>query len=687
MAVKTISWNKEEFVVAQVSKPLETEDAAELEETLNPVMQALGWVGNIVIGFLKSIVNLFIGIARWLKNFFLGLFRFLRDPKPTLTSGYERLRREMDALSWIQLIAILGVFGLFLIAPLLSVVWDSFITDEGFTLNLISQLFSNQQFVPQWRPENFNWIRPSPDAGIIEIWGLELGVILNSVVMALMTTIISVILGTSFAFLIARYEFIGKSALRTLLLFPMLSTPFIGAMGIKWFMGPYGLLNNWAYAFFEIFGLIWTRIEFRGIAAIILVQGLSLFSLVYLNAYSSFMGIDPSLEEQAENLGARGFQLFRTVTLPLAMPGIQAGAILTFILSIEDLGTPIVYANDPQAQRTLAYQVFDSIAAESGSINPLGPAIGMLLLVFALSGFIAIRRYASLRSYAAGSKGGQWNPRTRYLSPKTTILLYIIVIPVLFFALIPQISVILLSFSEYRSGSMLLPPLTLNHYSVLMDGNIQGAIARTLGYAAIATFATVLLGVSAAYIISRRDIPGNDALDMLVTSPIALPGIVIASGYFTLFYNTPFFPQDSPMFLIIMSFTVRKFPFTVRAAFAGLQQTPIALEEASLNVGASRNTTFGRIVIPLIGVSVLAGGLLSFVYSVSEVSTSLLLGGANYYEAPLTFWIKEVYAGLPPTYGIAPAACLGVVMMILQMLVIAITNAILKTRASAMTGI
>jgi ABC-type Fe3+ transport system permease subunit len=193
--------------------------------------------------------------------------------------------------------------------------------------------------------------------------------------------------------------------------------------------------------------------------------------------------------------------------------------------------------------------------------------------------------------------------------------------------------------------------------------------------------------VSAAYIISRRDIPGRTALDLLVTSPIALPGIVIATGYFTLFYNTPIFPIGAPAFLITMSFLVRKFPFTVRAAYAGLQQTPVALEEASLNVGASRNKTFASIIMPLIGVSVLAGSLLSFVYCVSEVSTSLLLGSANYYEAPLTYWIRDVNAGLPPIFGAGPAAALGVLMMVMQMLVIAATNAILKTRASAMTGI
>ncbi len=674
-----------------MTEDIETETSETIQEELEPVPSSLTQVVTYLIrGFLhigKKVKNAVIAVIRWLIEIFKSIGRFLRHPKTYLKTWYHKFREEMDLLAGIQLLAILIVFTLFLIYPLLTVVTATFFNSAGqFSLDRFVALFTNAQFVPQWKPEDFEIFRRS-SAGIVEVWGIELGVILNSVTVAIVVTIISVILGTTFAFLIARYEFPGKSILRTLLIFPMLSTPFIGAIGIRWFMGSQGFLNNLAYEFFGLFGVTWTRVEFHGLAAIILVQGLSLFSLVYLNAYSSFMGIDPSLEEQAENLGAKGFTLFRTVTLPLALPGIQAGAILTFILSMEDLGTPIVYSDDPQAQRVLAYQVFNMFSAESGTINPLGPAIGLILLFFALVGFFAIRKYASLRSYASASKGGQWNPRTRPLSTKTTIFLYLVVIPVMFFALIPQISVILLSFAESRS-SALFPTLTLSHYRLLFESaNIQGAIIRTLAYAGIATLFTVLLGVSAAYIIARRDIPGQSALDLLVTSPIALPGIVIAGGYFTAYYNTPLFPPDFPMFLIIMAFTVRKFPFTVRAAYAGLQQTPVALEEASLNVGASRNTTFARIVIPLIGVSVLAGGLLSFVYSVSEVSTSLMLGGANYYQAPLTFWIDQVNRGLPPLFGAGPAAALGVIMMALQMIVITITNAILKTRASAMTGI
>jgi iron(III) transport system permease protein len=626
---------------------------------------------------------------------------WVSNVKKRFRNGLSKTRRELDSLSTIQLTAIFVAFGLFLIAPLLSVVAVSFIDPVTGLPSLFHfvNLFGDSNFWP-WQyfigdpadPSDDRWIsyinlRTITTGGdLMVIRGWDFGAVLNSIYVAVIVTGISVLLGVFLAFIIARYEFTGKRIVRTVLIFPILATPFVGAIGIKYFMGRAGFFNN---LFYTTLGWIPFRIEFQGLAAIILVQSLSFFSLVYLNAYSSFMGIDPSLEEQAENLGARGFKLFRSVTLPLAMPGIQAGAILTFILSIEDLGTPIVYFEHQQAQKTLAYQVFSSIATQSGQIDPAGPAIGILLLIFSLIGFLTIRKYASLRSYASGTKGGQWNPRTRRLRNRTTFLLYCILIPLLFLALIPQISVFVLSFTEtWRTNSILPDVWTLSNYDVLWAfSDARTSIQYTLIYGAIATVIIVLLGTSAAYLIARRDLPGKTALDLLVTSPIALPGIVIATGYFTMFYNTPFFPPEAPAFLIIMSYTIRKFPFTVRAAFAGLQSTPVVLEEASQNVGASKNKTFLKITMPLIGVSVLAGSLLSFVYSVSEVSTSLILGSLGRQQAPMTFWTREILEATGTYGGPYNAACLGVLMMVLQMIVITVTNRILGAKSSAITGI
>ncbi|MFX1263388.1 MAG: ABC transporter permease, partial [Promethearchaeota archaeon] len=631
---------------------------------------------------------------------------FFRNPKTSTqqwasrtrmraVEGARRTRRELDKITAIQLIAVVGVFTLFLIMPLLSVGIYAFFTTSGqFTLSNFADIFSNPRiwpFIPNASGGidvyiNLNAAAYSEALNAVAIWGWDFGAILNSMYVAVIVTGAAVALGVFFAFLMAKYEFFGKRVIRTLLIFPILAIPFVGAIGIKEFLSLDGFINKLLY---DTLHILPSAIVLQGLAGMIFVQSFSLFSLVYLNAYSSFMSIDPSLEEQAENLGATGFKLFRSVTFPLAMPGIQAGAILTFILSIEDLGSPIVFQDHPTARNTLAFRVFQAVATQAGVVGAEGPAIGIVLLVFALIGFLAIRKYTALRSYDSGTKGGQWNPRTRKLSKKVQVLLYCALIPILFLALIPQISVIMISLAGSWQQQNLLPDSwTLSNFEVLWAfPDVAHSVYVTIIYGIIATIFIVLLGASAAYIIARKDIPGKTALDLLVTAPIALPGIVIATGFFTLFYSTPIFPIGHPAFLIIMSYTVRKFPFTVRAAYAGLMSTPVVLEEASQNLGASKNRTFVKITLPLIGVSLLAGSLLSFVYSVSEVSTSLLLGSVGHSEAPITYWTSRVLEMIGEWGGATSAACLGVLLMTVQWIVISVTNRILGARSAAITGI
>ncbi|MFX1271708.1 MAG: ABC transporter permease, partial [Promethearchaeota archaeon] len=623
-----------------------------------------------------------------------GLTRFegfIRSPKTStqqwasrtrmrVVEGAQRTRRELDKITAIQLIAVVGVFTLFLIMPLLSVGIYAFFTTSGqFTLRNFTDIFSNPRIWPFIPNEsgginvylNFNAGAYNEALNAVAIWGWDFGAILNSIYVAIIVTAAAVALGVFFAFLMAKYEFFGKRVIRTLLIFPILAIPFVGAIGIKEFLALDGFINKLFYETLHIFP---SAIVLQGIAAMVFVQSFSLFSLVYLNAYSSFMSIDPSLEEQAENLGATGFKLFRSVTFPLAMPGIQAGAILTFILSIEDLGSPIVFQDHPTARNTLAFRVYQAVATQAGVVGAEGPAIGIVLLVFALIGFLAIRKYTALRSYDSGTKGGQWNPRTRRLSRRVQLLLYCVLVPILFLALIPQISVIMISLAGSWQQQNLLPDTwTLSNFEVLWAfPDVAQSVNVTIIYGVIATIFIVLLGASAAYIIARKNIPGKTALDLLVTAPIALPGIVIATGFFTLFYNTPVFPIGHPAFLIIMSYTVRKFPFTVRAAYAGLMSTPVVLEEASQNLGASKNRTFVKITLPLIGVSLLAGSLLSFVYSVSEVSTSLLLGSVGHSEAPITYWTSRVLEMIGEWGGATSAACLGVLLMTVQWIIITV---------------
>ncbi len=602
----------------------------------------------------------------------------------SLREKVREIRWNMDLLSWTQLTLTVAFFLVFMVVPLLSVIHTA-LTDLSGSLSAVwfdlifkDPFFFSEPITPLFTSQFITIVGDT-----LYITGIDCGVFFNSIYVALSTTIISTILGTVMAYIMARYRFWGKTVFQTAMIIPLLSSPFIGAIGIKRMIGRLGVLN---LLFHDTLHIIPYRIVLDGLAAVIFVQVLHFFALVYVNAYTAFVNIDPSLEEQAENLGSGGFHLFRTITFPLALPGIQAGAILTFILSIEDLGTPIVFHNSAQATKLLTYQVFNKIFAPTGDIDPIAPALSLLLLIIAMVGFLLIRKYVSLRQYAMLSKGGTWHPRIFQATTKQTYLFYAFMIVVLAFALIPHTGVFLLSIAKTWRTTILPTEVTLDNYGVLTsDPAIGGSVYNSLSYSVLATIIMVILGTSAAYIIARKKIPGRDALDMLVTLPVAIPGIVIAIGYFTTFLQTPLSPLINPVPLLVLSYAIRKMPFTIRSAFAGLQQTHEALEEASRNLGASAAATFFRITIPLILINILAGGMLSFVYSMSEVSTSLILGGVQPESAPLTWKMQDILWQVAA--GPFSAAVLGVLLMVVQIVIITVVNRVLKQRVSIITGL
>jgi ABC-type Fe3+ transport system permease subunit len=605
----------------------------------------------------------------------------------------RRIRQELDRLTSIQLSLTLLTFIAFMVLPLLVVVYLAFFLDGRPSPYWFSLIFSDPFYLPfsakataSFPYVEFDW----RIAGQILQWagdtvyvsGLDFGVIINSLLVALFTTILSTIVGVAFAFIMARYSFPGKDILRPLLLVPLLSTPFVGAIGILRMIGRAGSLNN---LFFETLGLLPFRIVLDGLTAVVFVQFLHFYSLVYLTTYSSLVNVDPSLEEQAENMGAKGFRLLRTVTFPLALPGIEAGAILTFILSIEDLGTPIVFQHS-LARKTLVYQIFSRVFSPTGQLDPLAPALSVILLIIAVVGFLVIRRYVSLRSYAMISKGGVWQPRMTKAGPLKCLLILVFSIIILSLSLIPHVGVLLLSFAQTWPDTILPTQFTLENYaSLIQNPAISQSIANSLLYSGVAVMIIAVLGTSAAYVIARKNLPGMESLDSLITLPIAIPGIVLAIGYFTLFLGTPLSPIVNPVPLLIVSYTIRKFPFTVRAAYAGLQQTHVNLEEVSWNLGASRTTTFRKITMPLIAVSILAGSMLSFVYAMSEVSTSIVLGGVNPTYAPVTWKIMDVLFQV----GAGPfqAAVLGMLLMLTQIVIMTTVSVILKQRTATLAGI
>ena len=208
---------------------------------------------------------------------------------------------------------------------------------------------------------------------------------------------------------------------------------------------------------------------------------------------------------------------------------------------------------------------------------------------------------------------------------------------------------------------------TLDHYEeALGHPLVVPSIQNSLIYAGLATLLDIILGLGIAWVVVRSRIKGRALLDALVMLPLAVPGLVMAFGYLALSQEgRPFHflvgDLGNPIILLVIAYAVRRLPYVVRAAVAGLEQSNIQLEEAARSLGAGPLRTLKRISLPLIGANVVAGGILAFAFAMLEVSDSLILAQQREHF-PIT---KAIYALLGTLgNGHELAAALGVWAMV-----------------------
>ncbi len=506
----------------------------------------------------------------------------------------------------------------------------------------------------------------------------DFGVIPNTFIVALIVTTAATVIGTGVALVIARYRFPGRELARIASMIPLLYTPFVNAFVAYKLFGAGGVLASVTLALFGV------EVYLQGLAGVIMAQIFMFWPIVYINAFASMLQIDPSVEEQAENLGARGWRLYRTVTLPLALPGIAAGAALVFIFSMEDLAAPIAFRVDSVMSIWIVEEILASTDVADISVETV--MLAVILLMTASLWFVGVKHYISLKHYAMAQKGGWTARRLKRPSPPLYIAIYLLLFPWIAVSASHQIGVLAYAFSERWTG-VLPEGFTLEHfYEVLGDERVVRAFRNSFLYASIASLIILVVALLTSYAVERLGGRFAGTLDVLATIPIAIPGLAVAMGFLVLFGLTAFRgsyldPFVNPGVYLVVAYAVRKSPFTTRAAYAGLKHLHRSLEEAAMNLGAGRIRVLRDVTLPLISVNVLGGLLISFVYSVTEVSTSITLGGLNEDQSPVTFIVYDYLTG---GYGggafIHLAAAIIAMLMMLQIAAIIVVNVALKHR-------
>ena len=348
---------------------------------------------------------------------------------------------------------------------------------------------------------------------------------------------------------------------------------------------------------------------------------------MYLNVAASLASVDRSCEEVGYNLGASRWNVFRRITFPLMFPGYFAGASIVFIWACTDLGTPLIL----RFRQVVPIQIFEMV--RDVSRNPMGFALVVMVLMVTVLAFVAARTFVRGRLRSVATKGGT-AAAPRRATPWGTFFILLFILTITFVAVIPHIAVALSSVTTPGSwqGTVLPTELTWEHYGKLLTPSVPGrtpvalvGLRNSLIYSSLATLGAVILGVLIAYLLTRERFPGQAVLDTTVMMPLALPGIILAFGYLACFSRGVLNPMENPVPLLVISYIVRRIPYMVRSAVAGFQHVSRSLEEASINLGARPFATLRRITIPLVLANLVAGAILTFVFSMFEVSQSLVL--------------------------------------------------------------
>ncbi|MCS7180946.1 MAG: iron ABC transporter permease [bacterium] len=538
-------------------------------------------------------------------------------------------------------VLILLFFFCFLIYPISFILVQSFYHNGEFTLEIIKVALTNY------------FLRKS---------------IINTLLIGLIVVLTTTIIGVPLAFIFDRFTFRGKSILRILFLLPMIASPFVGSIGIKQILSRFGSLNILLIKM----GLIETPISFigSGFLGIVILQTLHLYPIMFLNISASLNNFDISVEEASYNLGANHFQTFFKIIFPLILPGYFAASSIIFIWSITDLGTPLVF----EFNNLISVKIFHNL--KDINTNPVGYALVFIILILTVFLFIFTKRYLEKTPYTTGKTAIQ--VKENILSGKKLIFLYLFLYFILFLSLIPHLTLILYSFSKKWFFSIFPQEYTTEYYKVVFTHRLTKAgILNSLFYSSLSTTIDIFLGFSIGYILSRWKIKGKGFLDILSMVPLVIPGIVLAFGYVASFSNTILDPKNNPIFLIILSYSLRRLPYLIRTTYSSFLQLDRSLEEASYSLGGDNKTTFRRIIFPLVSPGLFAGSILAFAFSLMEVSSSLILAVRERFY-PIS---KVIYtlAGRV-TDGPNTATSLGVIGMIVTGLCLFISTKIISKK-------
>lgn len=566
---------------------------------------------------------------------------------PALAGEGVRSRRSLGGEGLLLPFPLLFLI-IFFYAPIANLLREGLTKDGAFSLEFVRKILADDYFQH---------------------------VILFTLWQALLSTLASIILGLPLAYILTRYDFPLKRAVRALTIVPFVLPAITVALGFALLFGRNGYLNQFLM---KLFGLSEPPLPIMySLTGIVLAHAFYNAPIITRTVHAAWERLDPRYEESARTLGASRFYVFKDITLPMILPGLLSGAALVFIFCF--LSFPIVLSVGGGRFSTIEVEIYTRVVTrlDPEFINyKLGAALALIGLMLSLGmTYLYLRLQGSFARQAEHVRPRSTIPlfvgvRDLLRPAKILLWLYVLVSVLLFVG--PVLAIVIDSFWEDTPGG---GRWTLRWYSyiftpdyeaLLGDSPLQ-AILNSLGFGLGATMIAVPLGLIFAYMIARLRWAGRRLFDTLLMAPLATSSIVLAFALLRAF-NAPPFKLAGTATAVIIAHAVIIFPFVVRALVPVLENLDMKIVEMARSLGASRWRALREIELPLVAGGLIAGAVFAFALSLGEMSATLMLArpGLNTMPVAVYRFLSQHSLGAPSAMSTVMIAVSALAFILLE---------------------
>jgi iron(III) transport system permease protein len=543
------------------------------------------------------------------------------------------IRAKRSAL----LAAALLILLLWLIAyPLILVLVAGFRGADGWTLEFVRQFLHRRNEAQA-------------------LWG--------SLWISLATVVLAALIGVPLAFLFSRYDFPGRRIVGGLVALPAVLPPLVGVLAFLFLYGESGFISLLIQRLFRLDDPPW---RLQGAGAILLVHAYSMYVYFYLFTRAGLASLDASVFEAAASLGAGRWRTLRRIVLPLLLPALAGGALLTFMTALASFSAPYIFGG---GFRVMTTQI---VATRLNGDDQLAMIETISLTILALLGLWLLGRAGPFESSAGGRKGVA-PALVKVKRRSVRVVVGILGWGLALILLLPHLTLLLVSFVPVGTWTTepLPPAYTWRNYLTLIDDPVRARpLLNSLWLATAATIAAVAIAIFAGILSVRRRVKLGPTIENLLALPWAVPGTVFAIALATAFsVHAPLagrFILVGTLWLLPFGYLVRNLPITSRAVLAGFRALDPSLDEAAASLGAGRWRTLRRVTLPLLRPAIVAGASLAFVTALGDFVISIML--YTYDTRPISL---EILSSLRQS-DVGVAAAYGVVLMLISAFVFAL---------------